>query len=92
MVRTLQLGAGAAGTTSVTWDGRNSSGGACPTGQYTLSVTGTTSSGTTVAGTTNVRATVTGVDSSSGSAMLLVAGQELSLSKICGVYQTISGS
>jgi flagellar basal-body rod modification protein FlgD len=92
VVRTLHLGAGVAGTSSVIWDGLSDSGAACPTALYSLSVSGATSSGSSVQATANVRATVTGVDLSNGSAMLIAGGQEIALSKVTAVYSVSTGS
>jgi len=90
VVRTLQLGAEPAGTNPVTWDGLDGSGAPCSTGQYTLSVTGKTSDGTVVQGSTEVRATVSGVAYVNGVTQLLVAGQQITLSQVSGVYDTSS--
>jgi len=88
VVRTLDLGPEPAGTTTVTWDGLNSDGSPCATGQYNLTVSGTGSNGSTVQGSTNVQATVTGVTYSNGVASLVVAGQQITLSQVTGVYDT----
>ncbi|HET6439941.1 MAG TPA: flagellar hook capping FlgD N-terminal domain-containing protein [Anaeromyxobacter sp.] len=86
VVRTLHLGAEPAGASAVSWDGLDDSGRACATGQYYLSVAGTTSAGATVTGSANIRATVTGIDLSSGTAQLIVAGQEIPISSVNAVY------
>ncbi len=57
VVQTLNLGAHAAGAMPIPWDGRNSSGGTVPVGNYTVSVTATDASGQAV----NVSQNTTGV-------------------------------
>lgn len=74
------------GSNSFTWDGTTTSGTQLADGgTYTLSVTATDSSGSSVYGYTTVTGTVTGVDSSSGTAMLKIGNTSVAASSIVGV-------
>jgi len=92
VVRTLHLGAAVAGTSSVSWNGLDDTGSACPAGQYTLGVAGTASDGTQFKGQANICALVSGVSYSSGTPKLVVAGQQITLSQVTEVYDPSSGS
>jgi flagellar basal-body rod modification protein FlgD len=75
-----------AGSNSFAWDGKNTDGTQLSNGgQYTLSVTATNSSGTSVYGYTTVSGAVTGVDSSSGTAKLTIGNTAVSTSSVIGV-------
>jgi flagellar basal-body rod modification protein FlgD len=92
VVRTLRLGAAAAGTTSEQWNGLDDSGKPCAAGTYTLGVGGTAADGTHFKGLSNIRDKVTGVSYASGTPKLVVAGQQISLSQVTDVYDASSGS
>jgi flagellar basal-body rod modification protein FlgD len=74
-----------AGNHSFTWDGTTSSGSKLTDGTYTIEISATDSSGTSVYGSTTVIGTVTGVDSSSGTTMLKIGDAELALSDLISV-------
>lgn len=74
-----------AGEHSFTWDGTTSSGSKLTDGTYTIEISATDSSGTSVYGSTTVTGTVTGVDSSSGTTMLKIGDAELALSDLISV-------
>ena len=75
-----------AGSNSFTWDGTTTSGTQLADGgTYSLAVTATDSSGNSVYGYTTVTGTVTGVDSSSGTAMLKIGDTSLAVSSVVGV-------
>jgi flagellar basal-body rod modification protein FlgD len=75
-----------AGSNSFTWDGKKTDGTQLSDGgQYSLSVTASDSSGNSVYGYTTVSGTVTGVDSSSGTAMLTIGKTSVSTSSVIGV-------
>jgi flagellar basal-body rod modification protein FlgD len=79
-------GATAAGMNSFTWNGVGSDGTQLANGgQYTLKVTATDASGNSVLGFTTITGAVTGVDSSSGTAMLEVGGVSVNVSDVVGV-------
>jgi flagellar basal-body rod modification protein FlgD len=79
-------GTTSSGTNSFTWDGTTTAGTQLADGgTYSLSVAATDSSGNSVYGYTTVSGTVTGVDSSSGTAMLKVGDTSLAVSSIVGV-------
>ena len=79
-------GPAAAGMNSFTWNGVGSDGTQLANGgQYTLKVTATDASGSSVFGFTTITGAVTGVDSSSGTAMLEVGGVSVNVSDVVGV-------
>jgi flagellar basal-body rod modification protein FlgD len=79
-------GPAAAGMNSYTWNGVGSDGTQLANGgQYTLKVTATDASGNSVLGFTTITGAVTGVDSSSGTAMLEVGGVSVNVSDVVGV-------
>jgi len=79
-------GTGNAGSNSFTWDGKDSSGKQLSDGgQYTISVTATSSSGNSVLNYTTVTGTVTGIDTSTATPSLTVNGVSVSAANIIGV-------
>jgi flagellar basal-body rod modification protein FlgD len=92
VVRTLHLGAQAAGTSDVSWDGLDDQGRALPSGEYVLGVSGTKNDGSTVSAVANVRATITGVAYDDGIAKLVVAGRHISLSDVVEISAPVAGS
>jgi flagellar basal-body rod modification protein FlgD len=82
VVRTLTLGALAAGTSEVPWNGLDDTGSPLPSGEYFLSVAGKTADGSEVLAAASVKATITGVEYDSGVAMLKVAGRTIPLSSV----------
>jgi flagellar basal-body rod modification protein FlgD len=75
-----------AGKNSFTWDGKTTSGTQLSDGgQYTLSVSATDSTGTSVYGYTTISGTVTSVDNSSGTPMLSIGNTPVSSSNVIGV-------
>ncbi len=84
-VRTLTQGATAAGSGSIAWDGKTDSGQTLPSGTYSFAVTGVDASGQTFTGTSMVQGTVTGMDLSGTSPLLIVNGMGVPLSYIVSV-------
>jgi flagellar basal-body rod modification protein FlgD len=82
VVRTLDLGARASGSSEVKWDGLDGNGQALPTGDYYLSVTAKTLNGTTVTSGSAVRGIVAGVDFDGSVPQLVVAGQRVKLGDV----------
>jgi flagellar basal-body rod modification protein FlgD len=75
-----------AGSNSFTWDGKTTDGTQLSNGgQYSLSIAATDSSGNSVYGYTTISGTVTGVDSSSGTAKLTIGNTSVSTSNVIGV-------
>jgi flagellar basal-body rod modification protein FlgD len=74
-----------AGKHSFTWDGTTSSGAKLTSGTYSIEVSATDSSGSSVYGYTTVTGTVTGVDSSSGTNMLKIGGAEVAFDDVISV-------
>ncbi len=66
VVKTINLGAQAAGLASFTWDGTDSTGTAAPTGTYTLSATYGGQTSSSAAATTAVNGTVESVSMGAG--------------------------
>ena len=74
-----------AGDHTFTWDGTTNSGSLLTSGDYTISVSATGSSGSSVDVTTSVIGEVTGVDSSSGTPMLQIGNQSFALSDVLSI-------
>ncbi|HEY8337907.1 MAG TPA: FlgD immunoglobulin-like domain containing protein [Tardiphaga sp.] len=75
-----------AGQNSFTWDGTKTDGTQLTDGgQYTLTVTATNSSGAEISGYTTVSGKVSSIDSSSGTAKLLVGTTALDITSVIGV-------
>jgi flagellar basal-body rod modification protein FlgD len=85
VVRTLQLGPRAAGTSAVSWDGLDEAGVPLPSGEYVLTVAGTRKDGAEVQADASVRGAVTGVTFEGGVAELIVAGRRVKLSDVLQV-------
>lgn len=78
-------GDGSAGKHTFTWDGTTSSGQHLTRGDYTVSVNATNASGGSVLDYTSVIGKVTGVDSSSGSALLVVGDTTVAINSVIGI-------
>ncbi len=65
-VRTLNLGAEAAGTLPITWDGQNDAGQAAPAGAYSMKISATDGNGQSVAASQAVSGVVTKVSYDKG--------------------------
>jgi flagellar basal-body rod modification protein FlgD len=79
-------GTGNAGSSTFTWDGKDSSGNQLDDGgQYTISVAATDSAGNSVLNYTTVTGTVTGIDTSTSTPSLTVNGVSVSAANIIGV-------
>lgn len=74
------------GDHSFTWNGTTTDGSQLTSGDYTLSVSATNASGSTVTTSTTISGTVTGVDSSSGTTMLTLSnGETVAFSNVVSV-------
>lgn len=73
------------GSNSFSWDGSTSAGGTASAGTYTISVSGTDSSGNDVTITTDTSGTVTAVDFSGDTPLLTIDGQTISAWKVTSV-------
>lgn len=82
VVRTMTVGAQAAGDGSFTWDGRDNSGAVLPAGAYNFSVTGTTAAGASIAATTYIAGRIDGVAFVNGSPTLTVGAASVSLADV----------
>lgn len=84
-IRTLTQGQTAAGDVALAWDGTDATGAQVPSGTYSVSVTGSRSTGATFSCDTNIRGTVTAVDFSGSSPVLTVGGVQVSMGNILSV-------
>ncbi len=80
-----QSGETSSGTHTLSWDGTGTNGKTYSSGSYTLAIAATDSSGNSVGTTTRFKGTVTGVDSSSGSATLDVGGISVSADDVLAI-------
>lgn len=84
-VRTLTQGQTAAGTSSVTWDGRDASGNQLAAGTYNVSVAGINSAGNTVTCQPLVTGKVEGISYSGTSVTMTIGGLTVPFSNIMSV-------
>ena len=73
------------GSHTFTWDGTTSSGGTAPDGDYTVSVSATNASGTSVLDYTTVIGKVSGIDNTSGTTQLIVGDTSVALANVISV-------
>lgn len=73
------------GSHTFTWDGTTSSGGTAPDGDYTISVSATNASGTSVLDYTTVIGKVSGIDNTSGTTQLIVGDTSVALANVINV-------
>jgi len=93
VVRTIQLGARAAGAVAVPWDGHEDSGASAPAGTYTIGVSATDSSGNPVGVTQSVTGVVQQVSFAQGYAELtLTSGAQAPVSQLVSVGAPASTS
>jgi flagellar basal-body rod modification protein FlgD len=81
-VRTIGEGACASGANTFTWDGLDDNGNELETGTYTVSVSATDSSGSSITVTQKTSATITGVVFNNGTPEFIAGGSTLQLSDI----------
>lgn len=87
-VRTLALGAHAAGTFDLSWDGLDGSGGALPSGHYTVALSAKDATGASVAVQGLAKGTVQGVQVGTGGTSLVVGGTTVNLSDVIEITQS----
>lgn len=93
VVRTMHLGAHAAGAVPVNWDGYQDSGVAAPAGTYGVTVSATDSTGAPVGVTQSVTGVVQNVSFAQGYADLtLASGAQATISQLVGVGTPTSPS
>jgi flagellar basal-body rod modification protein FlgD len=85
VVRRIDAGARSAGTSSVTWDGRDASGNTVPAGDYLVSVTAAAADGSKITSAARTRGTITGVTFDAGVAKLLVGSATVSMSDVVSI-------
>jgi flagellar basal-body rod modification protein FlgD len=90
-VRTITLKDVTSGALSVPWDGKSDDGTKLPNGAYTVNLAAKDAKGNNLTISTQGRATVTGVDFSSGAAQLIVNGQTINMSDVIEITQPTSG-
>nr|WP_298267068.1 FlgD immunoglobulin-like domain containing protein [Geobacter sp.] len=84
-VRTITLGATAAGDGTVSWDGKDGAGNALPSGSYTFTVTGVNGDGTQFSGSPLLLGKVDGVTLEGSEPSVMVSGISVPISKILSV-------
>ena len=82
VVKTIPVGARAAGTSAVTWDGTDARGNPVAAGKYFVTVSAKSAAGAAVAATTSVRGVVTGVSFDGSVPQLLVNGTTVKLADV----------
>jgi flagellar basal-body rod modification protein FlgD len=86
VIQTLNLGAHAAGTMGIPWNGETSAGAVAPVGNYTVTVTATDSAGQSVDVSQNVSGVVQNVSFSNGYPELtLTSGAQAPISQLVSV-------
>ena len=91
VVKTIPVGARAAGANTVTWDGTDARGNPVAAGSYFVTVAATSASGGAVAATTSVRGVVTGVSFDGSVPQLLVNGTTVKLADVTQISAAPSG-
>lgn len=86
VIRTIDEGAMPSGDNTVTWDGKDSTGGSVPSGNYTFSVTATDSQGNQITPSLYILGTVQGVKFDSNGASLLVDGTQVNFSDVQEIF------
>ena len=81
-VRTLESGSTAAGSQTLTWDGRDDDGNTCESGNYSYYVSAYGASGNAVSATTYASGTVTGVRYDNGTTYLIIGDKEVTISDV----------
>lgn len=93
IVRTVDLGATAAGDVEFTWDGMDYDGNVMEDGQYQIAVTATNADGDTLKATSTMSGTVVGITEQSGSYYLNIGGDRyVAFSDITNVINESSSS
>ena len=82
VVKTITVGARAAGTSAVTWDGTDARGNPVAAGKYFVTVSAKSAAGAAVTATTSVRGVVTGVSFDGSVPQLLVNGTTVKLADV----------
>jgi flagellar basal-body rod modification protein FlgD len=88
VVRTIQLGAEAAGKVTYSWDGRDDAGNTLPPGTYSIKINAADSKGNAVAAEQRATGVVSGIAfDSSGAPLLLVNGQQIAMKQVAEIDQ-----
>lgn len=86
-VRTVALGALAAGEDGFAWDGRDNSGTLLPAGSYNFAVSATSASGSAVAATTYTVGRINGVNFVDGTPVLTIGETSVSLADVIAIKE-----
>ena len=92
VIRTLQLGAHAAGSFDATWDGRDDQGNVMPEGTYTVAPVAATATNAAIAVDIATRGTVTGVSFQNGVPLLKVGTSQVKMSDITSIDNASASS
>lgn len=87
VVRVIQAGSAKVGENSILWDGKNDQGGAAPAGTYTMTVTGKSASGDTIAMAPMQLGHVTSIVFRDGQTFVKAGGVEIALSEILSIHE-----
>jgi len=87
-VRTLELGSYTAGTQTVSWDGKDSSGNTLPAGKYHMTVTARDSAANSIDVVALSMGRATGMQLEDGTAYLDVGGQRVALNQVYSVLES----
>lgn len=85
VVRTMELGPGAAGAHAVTWDGNDDAGNRLPAGRYTYEVSAKNAAGNPVAAETKVTGIVSGITYEHGYPELMVGDTQVLLGDVVSI-------
>jgi len=85
-------GTGNSGANTFTWNGQTANGNTDTTGNYTLSITSTDSSGNAVDNTVGVSGVVTSAQEDNGTLTLTVGGTEVPVANVTSVTDTSSNA
>lgn len=86
-VRTVALGALAAGEAGFVWDGLDNSGAPLPAGSYSFAVSATSASGSAVAATTYTVGRINGVNFVDGTPVLTIGDTSVSLADVIAIKE-----
>jgi flagellar basal-body rod modification protein FlgD len=86
-VRTIKVGANAAGPVSLGWDGRDDQGNTLPSGTYQVAITAAGVGGASVAVTQTQTGEVTGISFAGGTTQLIVGASTVQLSTITQITE-----
>jgi len=88
VIRAITVSNAAKGDNSVVWDGRDNRGNRVPEGDYTVSITGTNTSGVMITATPILIGRIEGVRFENGTPTLLINGRQVSFGAVLDILET----